>query len=212
MGHVYCSGPLFCPEELAGMSAIAGVLERAGYGTFLPQRDGLERYLLPYVDSALNTQRFGLRRRIDRAVFALDVFQLAHRCEALVCNLNGRVPDEGAAVEAGIAFAVGTPVVLYKNDRRSVFHGADNSMLLGLSALAPVTSLEALPAALARVSSPREKKAERPLPPSLAAAIDEGAKLWRLLCLRGERPAEPPDDALARELLAAIEASGPAQA
>ena len=212
MQHVYCSGPLFCPEELAGMSALAGVLERAGYRTFLPQRDGLERYLLPYVDSLLNTRALGLRRRIDRAVFALDVFQLARRCDALVCNLNGRVPDEGAAVEAGIAFAVGTPVVLYKNDRRSVFHGGDNSMLLGLSAVAPVTSLDALPAALAHVASPRDRTVERPLPPSLAAAIDEGAKLWRLLRLRGERAAEPPDDALAQELLAALEAAGPAPA
>ena len=43
---IYCSGPLFCPEEQGGMAALARVLEDAGYGTFLPQRDGLEAYLL----------------------------------------------------------------------------------------------------------------------------------------------------------------------
>jgi len=28
---IYCSGPLFCPEEIGGMTAIANALEAAGY-------------------------------------------------------------------------------------------------------------------------------------------------------------------------------------
>lgn len=39
--YVYCSGPLFCPEEIGGMSAIAAVLEEAGFGTFGSTRSPL---------------------------------------------------------------------------------------------------------------------------------------------------------------------------
>lgn len=36
--RICCSGPLFCAEEVGGMSAIAKVLEDAGFQTFLPHR------------------------------------------------------------------------------------------------------------------------------------------------------------------------------
>ena len=192
------------------MTALAGTLERAGFATFLPHRDGLERYVMPYVDSPLNTRLFGLRARIDRAIFAVDVYQIVRRCDCLVFNLNGRVTDEGAAVEAGIAFAAGTPVVLYKNDRRSVFQGGDNSMLRGLSSMKPIEALDALPAALERITIPVAAGRERPLPPSLQAAVEEGEKLWRLMRPPAGSPPKPlAADALASALLAAIEKSAP---
>ena len=42
---VYCSGPLFSPEEVGAMQAIADQLEKKGMSTFLPHRDGLESWL-----------------------------------------------------------------------------------------------------------------------------------------------------------------------
>ena len=50
---VYCSGPLFCPEELGVMRSIAQTLEDAGYQTFLPQRDGVEAFVMNQVDAPL---------------------------------------------------------------------------------------------------------------------------------------------------------------
>lgn len=105
--RIYCSGPLFCPEEIAGMTHIARTLESAGHETFLPHRDGVEAYVLgraggplarlPGMDSILGA--------IGKAIFALDVYQIVVRCDALVFNMNGRVPDEGGVVETAIAFA-----------------------------------------------------------------------------------------------------------
>ena len=89
--NVYCSGPIFCPEEVAGLTAIAHVLEEAGYGTFLPTRDGLERIVLGLIDTPLNTKLLGIRSKTHRAIFVLDVFQIVKRCDAYVMNMNGRV-------------------------------------------------------------------------------------------------------------------------
>ena len=38
-----------------------------------------------------------------------------------------------ATTSAGMAFALGKPVVIYKDDARSAFHGLDNAMLSGLT-------------------------------------------------------------------------------
>ena len=184
MKNVYCSGPLFCPEEIAGMNAIAKVLEDAGYRTFLPHRDGLERYVLGFVNTPLNNNILGMQDRINRAIFALDVFQIVERCEHFVFNMNGRVPDEGAVAEAGIAFAIGKPVVLYKNDYRSTFCGKDNSMLLGLSVLDPVGDRKKLPSALLDAQEILEKQGSpgrSTIPVSLSRVVGQGRKIWHVL-------------------------------
>ena len=177
---VYCSGPLFCPEELASMNALAKALEDAGLTTFLPHRDGLERFVLPFLNTPLSTDFLGMRERIDRAIFALDVYQIVVRCDAFVLNLNGRVPDEGAVAEAGIAFAIGKPVVIYKNDYRSAFDGRDNSMITGLSPLDPVHDRKELPSALLEASK-KNGPVQTNLPASLAGVADKGERIWRLI-------------------------------
>lgn len=143
---VYCSGPLFSPEEQSTMAAIDAALRAAGFNTFLPQRDGLEPVFLPFLNSPLNTSAFGLNKLADRSVFRFDLFKLVHECDALVMNMNGRVPDEGACVEAGMAFALGKPVVLYKDDARTAFNGLDNAMLSGLTSVAPARTIAEIPA------------------------------------------------------------------
>jgi nucleoside 2-deoxyribosyltransferase len=98
--------------------------------------------------------------------------------------MNGRVPDEGAVAEAGIAFAIGKPVVLYKNDYRSTFSGKDNSMLLGLSVLDPVGDRKKLPSALLNAQQILEKQdssGKSALPASLSRVVGQGRKIWRFL-------------------------------
>jgi len=128
------------------MAEIAAVLQNAGHKTFLPQRDGLEPVFLPFLNSPLNISALGLSKLADRSVFRFDLHKLVHECDVLVMNVNGRVPDEGACVEAGIAFALGKPVVLYKDDARTVFNGLDNAMLSGLTAVDAACTLAEIPA------------------------------------------------------------------
>lgn len=184
-GIVYCSGPLFCPEELGGMTAIARVLEEAGFETFLPHRDGLEAYVLPLVNSALNIKAGPVRPFINRAIFCLDMYQIVHRCGSVVVNLNGRVPDEGAVAETAVAFALGKPIVMYKHDARTVFNGMDNSMITGLSPFR-VETLEDIPVALRRARKQAGSCSFAPcsqgaLPSEMQKAVEFGARVWSFL-------------------------------
>ncbi|MCD6585402.1 MAG: nucleoside 2-deoxyribosyltransferase [Desulfobacteraceae bacterium] len=183
---VYCSGPLFCPEEIGSMTAIANVLEDAGFQTFLPHRDGLETYILKLVNSPVNINVFKSRDMIERAVFALDVFQVVERCDYFIFNMNGRVPDEGGVVEAAIAFAAGKPVVIYKNDYRTVFNGCDNSMVTGLTFLPKINHINKIPGALEKAANKLNKQGPSPytgecIPPAMRKTIKLGKRIWQMM-------------------------------
>ena len=167
------------------MAAMAALLEEEGYACFLPQRDGLEPLLLRLMRAPGAGARLTepVSRLLRRAVFSLDVYQLLERCDALVVSLNGRVPDEGAVVEAALAFGAGRPLVAYKHDARTVFLGSDNPMLTGLCrGFATVPELARIPAELQRTlraaQPPRERSRQ---PPQLRAALEFGERVWRLL-------------------------------
>lgn len=179
MPRIYCSGPLFRAEEVGGMTAIAQTLEHAGFDTFLPHRDGLEPYVLRFGNAALPGLLPGVRGGFDYAIFALDVYELLVACDAVVCNLNGRVPDEGMIVEASLAFAVGTPVVFYKADSRAPFGGHDNAMLTALAAGGVEERIDRLPE---RVQRALEGAGER-ITPSMALqkAVRDGERIAAVL-------------------------------
>jgi nucleoside 2-deoxyribosyltransferase len=177
--RIYCSGPLFCAEEIGGMSAIAKVLEEAGFQTFLPHRDGMESYVLRFSNSSFPSTISGIRTRMDYAIFSLDVYELIERCNAVVCNLNGRVPDEGMIVEAALAYAAGKPLVLFKDDLRAPFGGYDNSMLTSLVRGSIVGKLKDLPSALMDMIS--QKTDLVPLSSDLKKAISNGKRISSIL-------------------------------
>lgn len=173
--RIYCSGPLFCAEEVGGMNAIAKVLEDAGFQTFLPHRDGLEAYIMRIGNSSLASTISAVRTRVDYAIFSLDVYELIERCNAVVCNLNGRVPDEGMIVEAALAYGAGKPLVLFKDDARAPFGGYDNSMLTSLVHGEIVKKLKELPSALNQEIS--QKKELATLSNDLKKAISYGKRI-----------------------------------
>jgi nucleoside 2-deoxyribosyltransferase len=173
--RIYCSGPLFCAEEVGGMSAIAKVLEDAGFQTFLPHRDGIEAYIMRFGNSSFPSTISTIRTRVDYAIFSLDVYELIERCDAAVCNLNGRVPDEGMIVEAALAHAAGKPLVLFKDDARAPFGGYDNSMLTSLARGKIVKKLNEVPSALKKEMS---RKADGvPLSKDLMKAVAYGKSI-----------------------------------
>lgn len=94
--RLYFAGPLFSEAERAFNLSLTHKLEALGFTVFLPQRDGVERDKPPY-DTMPAEQRRQLIFKTDR-----DEVLKAH---VFLYVLDGRVPDEGASVELGTAYA-----------------------------------------------------------------------------------------------------------
>jgi nucleoside 2-deoxyribosyltransferase len=92
---IYLAGPLFSKAERRFNLELTHRLEALGFDVFLPQRDGAERDRPPY-DKMTPEERRHAMFHLDRtSILDSDVFLFV---------LDGRVPDEGACVELGIAY------------------------------------------------------------------------------------------------------------
>jgi nucleoside 2-deoxyribosyltransferase len=179
--RVYCAGPLFCQAERDEMTAIADRLVASGFSVYLPHRDGMEFRLVHHclIEQGWDAATAG--KFLHQAIFALDVYQLVESCQAMVWNLNGRVPDEGAVSEAAMAWMLGKPLVAYKEDVRSLIEGRDNPLLAGLVDFSTVKSLdEIVPALQEQMSSAAAQKTVR-LPRAVETAVAAGRNLWTVL-------------------------------
>lgn len=126
---IYFAAPLFCEAEKAFNSQLTEKLEEKGFDVFLPQRDGVESSQPPYNEMPTDETR-QLIFKLDRdKILAADIFLFI---------LDGRVPDEGACVELGIAY--GQKYLLNKDklivgiqtDMRAAFPEAKlNAMIQG---------------------------------------------------------------------------------
>ncbi|HET9927225.1 MAG TPA: nucleoside 2-deoxyribosyltransferase domain-containing protein [Rubrobacter sp.] len=93
--RVYLAGPLFSEAERRFNLGITHRFEALGFDVFLPQRDGVERDR-PTYDTLTPDERRHAMFNLDRTrILDSDVFLFV---------LDGRVPDEGACVELGIAY------------------------------------------------------------------------------------------------------------
>lgn len=92
---IYFAGPLFNQAEKQFNQSLAENLEKNGFEIFLPQRDGAEKDKSPYDKMTKEERR--------KAVFSIDRDQILS-CDIFLFILDGRVPDEGACVELGIAY------------------------------------------------------------------------------------------------------------
>ena len=120
-GSIYFAGPLFNQAEKDYNLKIANLLEKHGYKVFLPQRDGFEAALL----------EGKTEEEIAKLIFEKDVSEVL-KADVLVFNLDGRIPDEGACIELGIAYANGKRCYGIKTDTRSAELGLDlNPMITG---------------------------------------------------------------------------------
>ena len=120
MKRIYLAGPMFCAAEKTFNEEVTELLESSGYSVFLPQRDGTE----VLTDDMTEEQK-------ALAIFDADRSEI-EKADALVMVLDGRVPDEGACVELGIAYALGKPCYGVRTDVRAAERGMDvNPMLTG---------------------------------------------------------------------------------
>lgn len=175
------------------MLHLAEVLAAAGFEPFVPHADGMEfAQVRPYlVSQGFPPTQVG--QLLHEAVFALDVYQVAAGCGSLVFNMNGRVPDEGGVAELTLAWTLGKPVVLYKEDARSAISARDNPLIVGQCDFTTLADLEQVPAALAQKILEEAPAPEHRvfLPPRLAMAVEAGRQLWsRLEALGAERPSD----------------------
>jgi nucleoside 2-deoxyribosyltransferase len=139
INRIYIAGPLFSEGERAFNVMVDAYLHELGYDTFLPQRDGEELHEL--VQSGMLT--------LDalKKVFERDISEI-QQSDLIVFIMDGRVPDDGACVEIGMAFAMGKECIGLKMDSRSLMHGLDNPMILGALKFRVANSLSQLKAFL----------------------------------------------------------------
>lgn len=153
---VYIASPLFNPGELEENMRINKALEGAGYDTFFPQRDGfLFTELVKEIENQGLTNDKAQKLALNIIVH-LDVYQACEVCDAMVLNLNGRVPDEGAVSEGALAFRSEIPLVIYKQDVRSLINGMDNPLVVGLTYFEVVTTIEEIPIKLKELDNKNE--------------------------------------------------------
>lgn len=205
--RVYCAGPLFNAAERQEMVEIADVLLNAGFDCFVPHRDGMEfAQVQPHLVGR-GYDPIAVGQLLHEAVFALDVQQVLTGCGSVICNLNGRVPDEGAVAEAAMAWTLGKPVVFFKEDCRSMVAGRDNPLVVGMGNFKVVRELRDLPAALERRLTEEEfdPSAEIFCPPHLRDVLNRGEALWNALQSFGT--ARPNED-VARTILSIFDPQG----
>jgi hypothetical protein len=146
---------------------------------------------------------------LHAAIFALDVYQLAVECDAMVWNTNGRTPDEGAVAEAAIAWTLGKPLVAYADDVRSLIEGRMNPLLAGMVDFTTIDRISEIPRVLAEAVERHASSGflATELPPKLLRTIDDGRRLWETMCVSN---AQYDDEAIADvvvELFAPAEAT-----
>jgi nucleoside 2-deoxyribosyltransferase len=143
---IYFAAPLFSEAELAFNAALCADLEAAGHKVFLPQRDGVEAAKPPYSTMTPDERR--------RATFELDRERIL-ACDVFLIVLDGRIPDEGACVELGLAYAhrLATScdrlIIGWHTDCRAAFLGAKLNPMLAGALDAVVDTRDALLEALA---------------------------------------------------------------
>lgn len=93
---VYLAGPLFNIGERAFNLTLTEEIEVLGYDVFLPQRDGIELDSDLFQKLSPGELVATIFDKDRKEVYSADVFLFV---------LDGRVPDEGACVELGLAYA-----------------------------------------------------------------------------------------------------------
>ncbi len=122
MSRIYIAGPLFSEAEKQYNRHLSKCLEDMGFETFLPQRDGYE---LSELLASGDSESFVMDK-----IFKRDISEI-QRSDIVVFVMDGRVPDEGACVEIGYAYAMGKECIGLKTDPRTLMSGIDNPLILG---------------------------------------------------------------------------------
>ncbi len=126
---LYFAGPLFNNAEKEFNQNLTNQLEKLGFEVFLPQRDGIENNQPPLDKMQKEEKR--------KSTFILDRDKIFD-CDIFLFILDGRVPDEGACVELGIAY---TQKLIDNKERKLIGLQTDKRATLLSSKLNPMISI-----------------------------------------------------------------------
>ena len=156
--RAYLAGPLFNLAERRFNVELNAMVKRMGFATYFPQEDaGVLDELIRQGKDIHQARDYIFERNRD----AIE------SCDLVVFVLDGRVPDEGACIEAGIGYAMGRPVIGLKTDFRSGEPGGNNIMIDGILGYRVAGDLVSLCDMLAEV---RDEVLRRSAAPALAAS------------------------------------------
>lgn len=112
MTQIYFAAPLFSQAELEFNRELTARFEDDGYDVFLPQRDGIEN-----LDVYAEQENLEGMEEVMMEIFEIDRDAVLES-DILIAILDGQVPDEGVAIEMGIAYENDIPIIGLKTDRR----------------------------------------------------------------------------------------------
>ncbi|HEX9643040.1 MAG TPA: deoxynucleoside kinase [Acidimicrobiia bacterium] len=121
--RAYYAAGLFNQAERTFNLQVKAMLDDLGYETWFPQEDA--GFLEQYMEQGMT---------LDEArnhIYATNVAAVEASDVLIIC-LDGRVPDEGACIEAGVAFGRGKRCVGLQTDFRAVEPGGNNLMIDGI--------------------------------------------------------------------------------
>jgi nucleoside 2-deoxyribosyltransferase len=168
---IYIAAPLYSAKEQKDNLEIDGVLRKAGFDTFLPQRDGFA-----YGDLFKQVQNEGYDHEEARSIalgiiMHLDVYQVCEGCDATVLNLTVRNPGEGTITEGALCFRSERPLVLYKGNNPSFVLENHSPLLTGQTRFSIVDKVEEIPRKL--------KQIEMEVVSNYARTMDIARKLFK---------------------------------
>jgi nucleoside 2-deoxyribosyltransferase len=158
---VYIASPLYSTKEKKDNCEIDEVLRKAGYNTFLPQRDGFT-----YFDLVRQVQNEGYANEeaINISlglIMHLDVYQVCEGCDATVLNLNGPNPGEGTITEGALCFRSERPLVIYNGNNPSFVLENHSPLLTGQTGFEIVEKTEEIPKKLKQLENKDESNYAR---------------------------------------------------
>jgi nucleoside 2-deoxyribosyltransferase len=131
---IFLAGPMFSIAERQEQGTLARLLRRAGFRVYAAHEDGFEMLELirTMEDPDLQSEELYMASlMVQKIGWALEIYQIS-QADGLVLNMNGRVPDEGAVMEASMAFTAGKAVVNYKDSSVTMWGIFDNPMVAAL--------------------------------------------------------------------------------
>jgi len=158
---IYIAAPLYSAKEQKDNREIDEVLQRAGYATFLPQRDG---FAYDELFKKVQDEGYAYEEARDIAlglIMHLDVYQVCEGCDATVLNLTVRNPGEGTITEGALCFRSERPLVLYKGNNPSFVLENHSPLLTGQTRFSIVDKVEKIPRKLKQIEMEVESNYSR---------------------------------------------------
>lgn len=117
--RLYLAGPLFSEAELRFNKELKHILSDL-FDVYLPQEDG--QLLVKLLEAGVPVPT------AKKSIFAHDMAAL-EKTDYLLLLLDGRVIDEGAAFELGVAYTLGKKCVGLQTDPRRLLPSGNNPMI-----------------------------------------------------------------------------------